>query len=134
MDIFAFIISISTLILIFLKKEKINKRVLITSLVFYFIVSLLFFLLKKTGVLSEYNWLISVYASVVSIIAYILILFIAQLIINKLIKFQIEQGNKSHPFIVKLDKNKSLIHLIYCLVFFISISMGLYAIWFNSIN
>lgn len=117
MKIFAFIICISTLLMIFLKKEKIDKKVLKTSLVLYFMVSILFFLLKKIGVLSNYKWLIAVYTSIVCIIAYVLMLFIAKLIINKLLKFQIEQGNKSHPFIVKFNKNKSLIHLIYCLIF-----------------
>ncbi|MEM5540156.1 hypothetical protein [Olleya sp. AS48] len=130
----AFIISIIILIVIFLKKEKISKKILITSLIFYFLISTFFFILKKTGILSNHQWLIAVYVSIICIIAYILVLFIAKLIINKLLKFQIEKGKKSHPFITKFIKNKSLIHSIYCLVFLISISMGLYAIWFKSIN
>ena len=49
-------------------------------------------------------------------------------------KFQIKNGKQLHAFIMKFIKNKSLIHSIYCMVFLLSISMGLYAIWFKYIS
>lgn len=130
MKIFAFIVSISVLIFLFLKRGRINKKIFIKSLIFYFVISLLFFILKKT-VLPNHSWLlVPIYASFVSLNAYVWVLFVARLIINKLIKFQIEQGNQS-PFITRLDKNKSTIHLIYSLVFLKSIGIALYGIWLS---
>lgn len=117
-----------------MKKEKVNKKIFIASLIAYFMISACFFMLKQTGILSsKHQWLIALYASVVSIIAYIWVLFIAKLIIDKLLKFQIEIGNDAYPFIAAIIKNKSLIHLAYCGVFFVGISMGLYGIWFNAL-
>ncbi len=133
MKVFACILSILILWFIFTKRNKLNKKLFIGSIVFYFSLTIPLFILQKTNILPYSEWVVLVYASLIIIDAYIFCLFVINFIINALLKFQINVGNESHPFIAALTKNQSLIRTMYCLLLFLGMSLGLYGLWLKAI-
>lgn len=133
MKVFACILSILILWFIFTKRNKLNKKLFIGSIVFYFSLTIPLFILQKINILPYSEWIVLVYASLIIIDAYIFCLFVINFIINALLKFQINVGNGSRPFIATLVKNQSLIHTIYCLLLFLGMSLGLYGLWLKAI-
>ncbi len=132
MKLLLFILSVSVLSMLFIKRKKINKKVLFVSIILYLVITIPLFILKKIGIIPNNVWLVSIYASLLCFFAYIIGVVATNFIINLLIKFQIDVGNESKPLVVKLIKNKNLIQTVYCLLFYLGFIMGLYGIWFKT--
>ncbi|MDP8080367.1 hypothetical protein [Phocoenobacter skyensis] len=124
-----FILSVLILIFIFIKRKKVDKKLFIRSIILYFIVTAIVFFLKKMGMFSTFiEEVVLIYATFIILDAYIFIIFVANLIISRLLNFQIKIGNESRPFIAMLIKNQSLIHTLYCSLFLFGSILGLYGL------
>ncbi|OAB78737.1 hypothetical protein [Cochleicola gelatinilyticus] len=132
MEQIGFIISILIIIGILFLKDKISKKTIIFSIIGYFILTLLFFILKKTGnIQGENHPLILIYASFLCYLLYTIALYVVSLIWSKILGFQKKINNENNSFINTLIVNKSKIVWAFYVIFTIGVVLGLYGLWLN---